>query len=130
MNEMPVEPQLDAEAARETRKGVEEFNSGRFFECHDTLEDVWRGVHGPARDFFQGIIQISVGFYHLQNGNLTGAESQLEKALRNLVPYGDRYAGLNLAVLVCDVRTWLERIRSGKPMHGSVADLPKIRFDL
>ncbi len=128
MNEPPAEPQLDAESVAGMRKGVQEFNAGRFFECHDTLEEVWQGVRGPARAFFQGIIQVSVGFYHLQNGNLTGAGSQLEKALRNLSAYGDRYAGLELADLRRDVLPWLDRIRQGSSLGGTVDDLPKIRL--
>jgi len=76
MSEKPAEPVLDRETIQEIQKGVEEFNSGQFFECHDTLEEVWRGVRGPARGFFQGLIQISVGFYHLRKANLLGASSR------------------------------------------------------
>ena len=128
MNDKLPAPRLDPDVIREIRKGVEEFNSGRFFECHDTLEDVWRGIRGHARNFFQGLIQVSVGFYHLDNGNLVGAESQFEKALRNLTPYGDCYAGMELAGLCREVQSWLERIRKGGELHCAVADLPKFHF--
>jgi predicted metal-dependent hydrolase len=128
MAEVPPEPVLDPAELTEFRKGVEEFNAGKFFECHDTLEEVWRGIRGPARDFFQGLIQISVGFYHLSNGNLRGAESQLERALVNLHAYGERYLGVELADLRCEVGVWLERIRSGEKLGGTVADLPKYRL--
>jgi len=84
MSEKPPEPNLDPVEIRQFRQAIEEFNSGKFFECHDTLEEIWQGIRGPARDFFQGLIQVSVGFYHLRNGNLRGGESQLEKALKNL----------------------------------------------
>jgi hypothetical protein len=128
MSDYPPEPALDPHALQEVRKGVEEFNCGRFFECHDTLEDVWRGVRGPARSFFQGLIQVSVGFYHLNNSNLTGARSQLEKALENLASYGERYAGLEVAGLRREVLCWLERIRNGEDLRCALADLPKLRF--
>lgn len=127
MSDKPAEPQLDSDTERAIRKGVEEFNSGKFFECHDTLEDVWLGVRGPARDFFQGIIQVSVGFYHLQNGNRVGAESQLAKGFGKLALYGDQYAGIELAGLRREVQSWLERIREGIPLQGSIADFPKLR---
>ncbi len=122
------EPLLDSDTIREIRKGVEEFNSGRFFECHDTLEDLWRGIRGPARNFFQGVIQVAVGFYHLGNANLIGAQSQLEKALRNLAPYGDRYAGVELASMRSEVESWLRRIHAGGEMRCTLADLPKLHF--
>ncbi|MFN7972910.1 MAG: DUF309 domain-containing protein [Acidobacteriota bacterium] len=65
-------------------KAVAEFNSGRYFECHDTLEALWHGMRGEARDAMKGLIQVAVGFYHLRAGNARGAESQLGKALGNL----------------------------------------------
>src|SRR5881409_3996809 len=108
MTDKPPEPPLDRDTIHAIGKGVEEFNSGKFFECHDTLEEIWRGIRGPARDFFQGLIQVSVGFYHLRNGNLRGGESQLEKALKNLDAYGDRYGGIELARLRGEVQRWLE----------------------
>src|SRR5262249_32215684 len=110
------------------QKGVAEFNSGKFFECHDTLEEIWQGVRGPARDFFQGLIQISVGFYHLQNRNLRGGQSQLEKGLKALERYGDFYAGMELCGLRREVTLWLEKVRAGENLHANVADLPKYRF--
>jgi len=128
MSERPAEPAFDDEARAAIRRGVEEFNTGRFFECHDTIEDVWQGTRGPARDFLQGLIQISVGFYHLRNGNLTGARSQLEKGLANLESYGDAYGGIELRELRPAVGSWLEKIRRGEPIRGTLADVPKYRF--
>ena len=109
-------------------RGVREFNAGLFFECHDTLEEVWRGTRGPARDFLQGLIQISVGFYHLDNRNLLGGGSQLEKGLRRLEAYGSEYLGLELARLRDEVKAWLERARAADRLECEVRDLPKLRF--
>ncbi len=128
MSDKPADPALGPDDIREIRKGVEEFNSGKFFECHETLEDVWHGIRGPARGFFQGVIQVAVGFYHLGNGNLTGAQSQLEKGLANLAPYRDRFAGLDVSNLCNEVQSWLEKIRREEDLRCAVADLPKLHF--
>jgi predicted metal-dependent hydrolase len=128
MNNKPLEPVMDPNVLRELRRGVEEFNSGKFFECHDTLEDVWHGIRGPARAFFQGLFQAAVGFYHLGNGNRIGADSQLEKALAKLTLYGERYAGMELESFRCGVQSWLTKIRSGEELRGTIADLPKLHF--
>jgi predicted metal-dependent hydrolase len=128
MSEAIPEPVLDSAVVRGIEKGVAEFNAGKFFECHDTLEEIWQGIRGPARDFFQGLIQISVGFYHLRNGNLRGGESQLEKGLKALRRYGDRYAGMELGNLRGEVERWLERVRAGENLRANVADLPKYDF--
>ncbi len=119
---------LDPEAMNGLHKGVEEFNCGQFFECHDTLEDVWNGVRGPARDFLQGLIHVAVGFYHLGNGNRRGGESQLEKGLSKLSGYGDNYLGLELSHLRIEIRSWLDRVRSGEKLQATIADLPKYHF--
>ena len=51
----PPEPRLDVEERVLFERGVDEFNRGFYFECHDTLEDLWSGLRGPVRDFFQGL---------------------------------------------------------------------------
>ncbi len=78
-------------------RAVTQFNRGLYFECHDTLEEVWSGLRGPARDFFQGLIQVSVGFYHLGRGNVPGARSTFTKALGRFEAYPGRYFGFDLA---------------------------------
>ena len=104
------EPRLEDEERRAFVKGVDEFNRGYFFECHDTLEEMWTGVRGPSRDFFQGLIQVSVAFYHLGNGNAAGAPSMLERALKRFAKYPGRYFGFDLDGHRAELRAWLERI--------------------
>jgi hypothetical protein len=111
-----AEPQLTPEERECLKRGVAEFNAGRYFECHDTLEDLWSGIRGPSRDFFQGLIQVAVAFHHLGNGNRAGAASLLEKALGRLERYGDAYLGVDLVAHRAGLRSWLERVRSGEPV--------------
>ena len=63
------------------RRGIEEFNKGFYFECHDTLEELWMETVGDDRLFLQGLIQVSVGFYHFGNSNYKGVVSQFTKGL-------------------------------------------------
>jgi predicted metal-dependent hydrolase len=81
------EPRLADDERRAFEAGVALFNRGYFFECHDTLEEMWTGLRGPSRDFFQGLIQVSVAFYHLGNGNGAGAASLLGRALARFSKY-------------------------------------------
>jgi uncharacterized protein len=122
-----AEPVLDDEERRSFEKGLDEFNGGFFFECHDTLEDVWTGVRGPARDFFQGLIQISVGFYHLGNANTGGALTLLRRGLARLARYPDGYGGLDLATLRGEVERWIGRIEAGEGFPDALDALPKYR---
>jgi predicted metal-dependent hydrolase len=122
------EPQLGEEDRRAFDRGVDEFNRGFFFECHDTLEEMWTGLRGPSRDFFQGLIQVSVAFYHLDNGNPAGARSMLERALKRFARYPDRYFGFDLGAHRRELAAWLERIGDGIAPPALDA-VPKWRFD-
>ena len=50
-------------------KGIKEFNEGEFYKCHEYLEEAWMQEPHRVRSLYQGILQVGVGFYHLQNGN-------------------------------------------------------------
>jgi len=123
------DPELDPEERRAFDKGVAEFNSGYFFECHDTLEDMWTGLRGPSRDFFQGLIQVSVAFYHLTGGNLVGAQSMLRRALKRFEKYPDRYFGFDLAAHREELRAWQARIEGGDAGELSTEPPPQWRFE-
>jgi uncharacterized protein len=106
---------------------VAEFNAGHFFECHDTLEELWTGLRGPARDFFQGLIQVSVAFYHLSGGNLAGADSMFGRALKRFEGYPPRYFGFDLAAQRLEIGRWRQRIHQGGVEAGP-DDLPRWQF--
>jgi predicted metal-dependent hydrolase len=122
------EPRLADEERELFRRGVDEFNRGYFFECHDTLEEMWAGLRGPSRDFFQGLIQVSVAFYHLGNGNPPGAQSMLERALKRFAKYPERYFGFDLAAHRAELQHWLARIAAGEAEAPPLALVPKWRF--
>jgi len=124
----PDEPDLSAEQRAELELGVRQFNEGFFFECHDTLEELWSGLRGPGRDFFQGLIQVSVAFYHLGNGNRSGALSMLERAQRRFSGYPDRWFGFDLGAHRAEIEGWQRRIAE-EPLEGLCReDLPCWRF--
>ena len=112
-------------------RGIDEFNRGFFFECHDTLEDLWHGTRGPDRLFLQGLIQVAVGFYHLTNGNYKGATSQLTRGLAKLDGYRPARRGVDLESLTTDVVRWLviaERGRRGDEVEFDRSNIPTIHF--
>ena len=89
----------EAPLTHEFERGVELFNAQEFYECHEVLEDVWRPSEGAVRIFLQALIHFAVGFYHHQQGNRTGAELQLGKALRKLAGFLPAYQGIDTAEL-------------------------------
>jgi predicted metal-dependent hydrolase len=128
MSGPPPEPSLDDEERRALAKGVAEFNAGLFFECHDTLEDMWGGIRGPSRDFFQGLIQVAVAYYHLGNANAAGAESMMRRALKRLERYPARYCGFDVDTQRAALVGWLARFDAGEGA-ATAADQPRWEFE-
>jgi uncharacterized protein len=103
-------------------KGIEEFNGGLFFECHETLEAIWLEDHGEDRLFYQGIIQVAAGYYKLQQGVLIGAIKLWRTGLEKLEPYGPAHLGVDLASLVSPTKDNLARAEAAQ-REGAAADL-------
>lgn len=124
----PREPPLDALDREALRRGARQFNEGFYFECHDTLEEAWSGIRGEARDFFQGLIQVSVGLYHWRNGNPGGASTLLGRGLKRLARYGDHYLGLELGALRPAVEDVRRRVAAGESFPEDPSGLPRYHY--
>ena len=97
-------------------EGIRLFNDGKFFECHEVLEEIWTRERGPRRLFLQAVIHIAVGFYHCQRGNPAGARGQLSKAFRKLTFYLPSYEGIDTARLNGDTQAIADLIEAGSPV--------------
>src|SRR2546428_5078514 len=91
-------------------EGINFFNNGRYFEAHETWEDLWRPTRGPLRLFYQGLVQAAVGLHHLGHGNLNGARAQLMKSLSKLEQYPERFCQMDNRKLVADLQRALEEL--------------------
>ena len=80
-------------------KVIDLFNDGKFFECHEAWEEVWKRSDGDAKLFYQGIIQAAVAILHAQRGNLTGAASMYAKASAKLDHLPAEHMGIALGEL-------------------------------
>jgi predicted metal-dependent hydrolase len=76
-----------------------EFNSGRYFEAHEVLEDGLDEVPAPFWDLALGLIQIAVGYHKASQGLRAGAAAMLGRGLDKTKALPDDAAGLNLAAL-------------------------------
>ena len=79
--------------------GIAQFNAGDYWECHETLEDLWRPEPDHIRYLYQGILQLGVGFYHLRRGNWRGAVNKLRGGLGYLDPSAPACLGLDVVRL-------------------------------
>jgi predicted metal-dependent hydrolase len=87
--------------------------AGSYFEAHEELELAWRAADAPERDFFQGLVHVTVAWYQAGRGNRPGCERQLEKAARRLGPYAPAHRGVDVAAVLAQVADAGGRVARG-----------------
>ncbi|HXB72687.1 MAG TPA: DUF309 domain-containing protein [Candidatus Acidoferrales bacterium] len=112
-------------------RGIQLFNDGEFFECHEVLEEAWTPERGPRRLFLQALIHVAVGRYHCQRRNPAGASRQLRKALRKLAAYLPEYEGVDTARLAGEAQALLNHVEAGAAKAANEAtDYPRFAIVL
>jgi uncharacterized protein len=67
------------------KQSVELFNEQRYWECHETLEQIWRRESkGPEKDAQQGIILAASALVHFQKNEDEVCIGMMPKALAKL----------------------------------------------
>ena len=96
-------------------QGVEQFNQGQFYACHDTLEALWLEATEPQKTFYQGILQIAVALYHLGNSNWRGTVILLGEGINRLRRYPPTYAGIDVDELLTNSAALLTALQQAGP---------------
>ncbi len=112
-------------------KGIEEFNRGEFFECHEYLEEAWMQEPGRVRSLYQGILQVGVGFYHQQNGNWRGATGVLRNGIERLREFEPETSGIDVSRLVRESERCLAELEElGRDRVGEFdrSAIPRVEF--
>jgi predicted metal-dependent hydrolase len=106
----------------ELARGLELMRQGAFFEAHEELELAWRAAPAAERDFFQGLVHVSVAWYQAGRERPVACASQLEKARRRLGAYAPAHRGV-------DVTDVLDQIDAASKLVavGSL-ELPPLRL--
>ncbi len=105
-------------------EGVEQFNSGQFYACHDTLEALWIEALEPEKTFYQGILQIAVALYHLGNENVRGAAILLGEGSNRLRRYPSIYGGIDVDKLLHQSHALLSIVQQLSLEQGASLNLP------
>lgn len=63
------------------KEGIELFNQQKYWECHESLEDLWmEDRNDNARNIYWAIIQVAAACIHYRDENLVGAQGMITKA--------------------------------------------------
>ena len=112
-----MEDYCDREPPPGLHRAIVQFNAGEYYECHETLEDLWRGEPGTIRDLYKGILQIGIAIYHAKRANLKGALRLITSGLELTGRFTPRCLGVDTALLLetaIRIRDELERLDPGQ----------------
>lgn len=111
-------------------QGIEQFNAGDWFVCHETLEELWAGESGDARHLYQGILQVAVALHHWREGNFRGAMFLLGSAEGLLSQITPVCQGVDVAALLRDTTRLRENLGALGPERMGELDsilIPLVR---
>src|SRR5574341_1222637 len=117
---------------KEYLDGIECFNEGQYFECHELLESLWLETGGVQEIFYQALIQAAVAIYHLEGNNLWGALSLYQAALDKFSKVPDVYMGLSVREFEENLRKFFQpylSLKKGDSIHIDAARIPKIQLN-
>lgn len=128
---------MEAEAPPGFAEAIEQFNSWRFYDCHETLEDIWRELGAKSSEsqlanFYQGIIKAAAGYHHLLRDNYEGTLKVLGDTSRLLSPYRPRTMGVDVDALLAAIQATLDRVKELGPGRLGQFDrslIPTIDWD-
>lgn len=73
--------QFSPEHLAKMEEGVRLFNEQMYWECHESLEDVWMEDKGDlARNVYWAVIQVAAACIHYRDGKIIGAQGMLNKS--------------------------------------------------
>ena len=84
----------------DVRRGIDAFNRGEYFDCHEILEIAWRAERRPCRALYQGVLQLAIALYHGERRNFAGARKRLRRAHAHLARLPAVCQGIDVAALL------------------------------
>jgi uncharacterized protein len=92
-------------------KGIHLFNSGRYFEAHEALEEAWKKEKGEIRELYRGILQVAVFYLHVTRKNYNGALKVYGRSIKWLKDWPEICRGIDIGMLRKDARVVFEEVQ-------------------
>ena len=93
-------------------KGIDYFNNKSFYDAHESWELLWTEYALQDALFIQGLIQLSVAFFHITNLNLIGSKNLFNKCLPKLKKFPSNHRDLNLSDIIDSAEESLKMVSS------------------
>lgn len=116
------------------KKGLELFNQGKFFACHEVIEDLWleTSSQDPYRDLYKGVIQAAASIYQFDRGILSGAIGLFKTSMHYLENYTPKALGLDISRLIRDMNSCFAPLKNWDLEENVLLDksrMPKLYYD-
>lgn len=92
-------------------EGIRLFNDRKFWEAHETFEDVWRAQKGDAKKLVQGFVQAAAALSYIAKRRYESILYLLDKSVEKLSAMKDFLPGLEISSLIDSLRRIKEEVR-------------------
>jgi hypothetical protein len=113
------------------RQGVDLFNDGRFFECHEILEGFYQDTEDAHKPFVEGLIQLSVAFRIFKEfGEVKGPIRMIYQALIRFENYQPTFLQVRVKELSEAMEAWAKAAEAAgaTPISQAIPKVPLQRF--
>ena len=110
------------------REGIELFNQGRFFDCHEALEGLYLETEDANKPFLEGLIQLAAAFRMFCDfGEVKGAVRMIYQALIRFENYQPAFLRVRVQDLCTAAEAWAKAAERGED-KPSASSIPKIQI--
>ena len=93
-------------------EGVDLFNRKSFYDAHESWENLWTEYNLDDALLIQGLIQLSVAYFHITNLNLKGSKNLFNKCIPKLEKYRENLRGIDINEIINTAELALDNINS------------------
>jgi len=101
-------------------KGIDLFNKREFYDAHEYWEELWLEYHLDDKKFIQGLIQLTVAYYHLSTGNNKGALSLLNKSLDKMKLFHPSNRGIDVKGIIYSIDKSISMINNEEKINWNI----------
>ena len=102
------------------KSGLRLFNAKKFYDAHEYWEELWLEYYLEDKKFIQGLIQLTVAYYHLSTSNIKGARSLLNKSLDKMKMFSPSNRGIDVDQLVRLIEDSIKMIDKGSNFDWTI----------
>jgi predicted metal-dependent hydrolase len=106
---------MNLDAVSYFARGVGLFNQQKFFEAHETWEEIWKKSEGDERIFLQGMIQAAAALLHAARHNGRGALLLFKKCCSKLDRFPAVWMRIDLERFRSDLKLYFDQFRPVPP---------------